>query len=479
MFERAFGIMKVENIPIVRTFASNKKLIKMAVPVFLELILGVAMGYVNQFMLAQIPLASNAVGQANQIANIFIVSFSVLSSSSLILITQLTGSGKTDVAEKIYPLAFYLNLVIGFIVTALVMGLSPVIFPIMKVNENVVPFAIRYQLVSGPSLIFYALNQVFSAYLRANKKMVQPTLISFSTNVVNAGINAIVLWAIPSLTEMDKLTGVALATDASRLVSLLLAVFFFYRHVHASLSWKKLRPFPKELLHKQLAIGLPTAGETLSYNFSQLVLTIIVNASVMPLEQNLRSYLMTFTSIIYLFANGTGIAMQVIEGNLIGEGKKEDAAKLVKDVGIMARTVSFIMSLLITAIAYPVFMALMGPAVNDPLTNVNGLTIQDCGLMAVFCMLIDIVLDQGRATNLVYVKGLETSGDILFPVLSSIFTSWLFTVGASALLCLVFDLGIYGAFIGAALDECVRGILYVIRWHKGGWKKRELVKNLK
>ena len=93
-------------------------------------------------------------------------------------------------------------------------------------------------------------------------------------------------------------------------------------------------------------------------------------------------------------------------------------------------------------------------------------------------MLIDIVLDQGRATNLVYVKGLETAGDISFPVLTSIFTSWALTVGVSALLCIVFKLGIYGAFIGACLDECVRGIIFEIRWKLGKWKNKTLVKNI-
>ena len=99
-------------------------------------------------------------------------------------------------------------------------------------------------------------------------------------------------------------------------------------------------------LKKQLRIGLPTAGETLSYNLSQFVLTIIVNASCSVLDQNLRSYIMTFTSIIYLFANGSGIAMQVIEGNLLGEQDKDKVNKLVSDSGKMAQFVSFIMSII-------------------------------------------------------------------------------------------------------------------------------------
>lgn len=470
--------MEAKSLPVIGAFVRNKAIVRLAVPVFLELILSVAMGYVNQFLLASVPLASNAVGQSNQITNIFVVSFSVLSSSSLILLTQLFGSKKYDEANKVYSLSFYLNLLIGVVVAGVVAGCAFFVFPIMGVASNVVELAKLYQIIVAPSLIFQALTNVFSSFLRANKKMAFPTVVAFLTNIINACVAAIFIFGFPEKDESFKLIGVAVATCTSRLLGLLASFVFFKIATKGSLSIKLLRPFPSGLLKKLLSIGLPTAGETLSYNFSQLVLLIIVNNCVSVLQQNLRSYLITFTSIIYLFANGTGIAMQVVEGSLIGEGKKDEAAQLVKDVGTMARTVSLLMSLLVTAIAYPVFMALMGEAYADPTVNVEGMTLSQIGLTAVYCMLIDIVLDQGRATNLVYVKGLETAGDITFPVTCSILTSWLCTVGVSALLCFVFDLGIYGAFVGAAMDECVRAVMFYVRFGKGGWRKKSLLKGI-
>lgn len=464
---------------IFKIFKRNKDIVKLAVPVFLELILSVAMGYINQFMLAGIPIASNAVSQANQISNIFIVSFSVFSTSSLILITQLKGSGNNELLNKVYSLSFWVNFILGVVVSSLVIGLANPLFRMMQVADNVFSYAVMYQYVSGASIIFLALNQVLSSFLRANKKMTQPMLIAVITNVVDAIGVAITLWAFPdgTLDPIQKMIGVGLSTLISRFVGFILSLVFYVKYVSISLSFKGIRPFPKQLFNRLLTIGLPTAGETLSYNFSQLVLVIIVNFSVSVLMQNLRSYIMTFTSIIYLFASGTATAMQVVEGTLVGEGKKDETERLVKDIGVMARTVSFIMSLLITAIAYFVFYYLMGAAIADP-SYKEGFTQHDVGLVAVYCMLIDIVLDQGRATNLVYVKGLETAGDISFPVLTSIITSWALTVGVSALLCIVFKLGIYGAFIGACLDECVRGIIFEIRWKLGKWKNKTLVKNI-
>ena len=470
--------MRIRELPVFNLFYRNKEVIRLAIPVFIELILGVGINYINQFMFAGVPEATNAIGQVNQIVNIFTVSFSVLATSSLILITQLKGSNNEEGVKKIYPLTIFLNLIIGIIVCLILILIAGFIFDWMKVAPNIIPYAKLYLYITAPSLIFYSLNQAFSSFLRANKRMIQPTIISLLTNVINVVICAIVLWGINGLDIRSKLIGVGLATLISRFISLVVSYIFFKIDVKQTLSLKLLKPFPMAFLKKQLRIGLPTAGETLSYNLSQFVLTIIVNASCSVLDQNLRSYIMTFTSIIYLFASGSGIAMQVIEGNLLGEQDKDKVNKLVRDSGKMAQFVSFIMSIIVLAISYPLFSLLMQPAVSDPTINVNNVTVAYCGLTAVFCLLINVVLEQGRATNLIYVKGLETAGDIAFPVISSILTSWVFTVGVSALLCLVFDLGIYGAFIGACLDEGVRGIGFLIRWKKGGWRNINLLKGI-
>ena len=469
----------MKNLPIFRLFYQNKETIKLALPVFIELILGVSIGYINQFMFAGIPQATNAIGQVNQVTNIFIVSFTVLSSSSLILIAQLKGSNNNEGIKKIYPLTLSINLILGLLICLVLLLISFFIFNLMNVDTQIIPLAKLYLYISAPSLIFYSLNQAYSSFLRANKKMVQPTIISFATNISNIIISAIVIWGIPDLSIEEKIIGVGFATLISRFISFLASYLFFKISIKEKISLKELKPFPWNYLKKQLKIGLPTAGETLSYNLSQFVLAIIVNMSCNVLDQNLRTYIMTFTSIIYLFANGSGIAMQVIEGNLLGQDDKEKASKLVSDTGKMARIVSFIMSIIVLAIAFPVFSALMQSAVDNPTINVNNVDSIYCGLTAVYCLLINVVLEQGRATNLVYVKGLETAGDIAFPVTSSILTSWILTVGVSALLCLVFNLGIYGAFIGACLDECVRGISFYIRWKRGTWKKFNLLRGLK
>lgn len=39
----------------------------------------------------------------------------------------------------------------------------------------------------------------------------------------------------------------------------------------------------------------------------------------------------------------------------------------------------------------------------------------------------------------------------------------------------VMSLGVIGVYIGLAMDECVRGLIMVIRWKKGKWEQKVLV----
>ena len=236
----------MKNLPIFRLFYQNKETIKLALPVFIELILGVLIGYINQFMFAGIPQATNAIGQVNQVTNIFIVSFTVLSSSSLIFITQLKGSNNNEGI----PLTLSINLILGLLVCLLL--ISFFIFNLMNVDTQIIPLAKLYLYISAPSLIFYSLNQAYSSFLRANKKMVQPTIISFATNISNIIISAIVIWGIPDLSIEEKIIGIGFATLISRFISFLAAYLFFKISTKEKISLKELKPFPWNYLKNNL-----------------------------------------------------------------------------------------------------------------------------------------------------------------------------------------------------------------------------------
>ena len=71
---------------------------------------------------------------------------------------------------------------------------------------------------------------------------------------------------------------------------------------------------------------------------------------------------------------------------------------------------------------------------------------------------IDVVLELGRVTNLVYGQALKTSGDAVFPVVIGAVFMYLAAVGGTYFFGLHLGLLAVGAYIGLASDECIRAV---------------------
>ena len=67
-------------------------------------------------------------------------------------------------------------------------------------------------------------------------------------------------------------------------------------------------------------------------------------------------------------------------------------------------------------------------------------------------MFIDIALEAGRVTNLVYGNALKTSGDAVFPVILGAVFMFLCAAGGTYLLGIQLHLAVVGAYIGLTAD---------------------------
>lgn len=90
---------------------------------------------------------------------------------------------------------------------------------------------------------------------------------------------------------------------------------------------------------------------------------------------------------------------------------------------------------------------------------------------------IDIVLEIGRATNLVFGNALKTSGDALFPVIIGAIFMFLCTVCGTYFFGIRLELMVVGAYIALALDECTRAVAMFLRWQSGKWREKGIVQD--
>ena len=88
---------------------------------------------------------------------------------------------------------------------------------------------------------------------------------------------------------------------------------------------------------------------------------------------------------------------------------------------------------------------------------------------------IDVILELGRVTNLVYGNALKTCGDATFPVIMGIIFMFLCAVCGTYFLGIHMNMLVVGCYIALAADECCRGIGMILRWKSGKWKGKGLV----
>ena len=125
---------------------------------------------------------------------------------------------------------------------------------------------------------------------------------------------------------------------------------------------------------------------------------------------------------------------------------------------------------LITATCFSVTFALSGRFIVHIFTDNTQMV-----ALVVKLLVVDIFLEFGRVTNLVYGQALKTSGDALFPVIMGAIFMYLFAVGGTYLLGINMGLLAVGAYIAMAADECARAVGMVLRWKSGKWKSKSLV----
>lgn len=439
---------------------SENNILKLSWPIFIELLLQMLVGNADQIMVGwRDPNGVGAIGNANQIANLLLLVFSVVCTASMILISQYIGAGDTRKVNQTYTVSLLMNVVFGLGVSALlILGCGPV-FRLMGVHDIIFEETCLYMRIIGAGMVLQAVYLTFTAFFRSSQMMKETMLISIFMNCLNIGGNYVLINGLGPIPALG-VAGAALSSGLSRLVGVAVIAVLFRVKFGPVLSFRYLNPFPWEQLRMLLRLGIPTGGESVSYNGSQICIQTVCNHFAAYVV-NTRVYANMFANVTYMFGSALSQAGQVVVARLMGGGGIEETDRQVKRTLVSALAVSGVVSVLLWVFAVPAY----GIFTRDPAVLALAGTI----------MLIEIPLELGRAVNMVVCRALQACGDIRFPITICVIDAWLVGVGGSFLLGVVFDLGLAGLWAAMAADECIRAVLFLIRWRSRAWSKKRLL----
>ncbi|MBR4010577.1 MAG: MATE family efflux transporter [Clostridiales bacterium] len=442
--------------------AINEKtsLMILAGPMFLELFLNTMLNNVDTLMLSHYDeFAVGAVGNANTILFMMNIFFNVIATATTVVVAQYLGAQKFDKMNMIYTLSFVVNLAFGVVLSGAFCLANPLIMQFLRVSPEMHHYSMMYLYIVGGGGFVTAVFNVMLQIVRCNGHTKIGMRVTLAINIINIIGNYLFLYGPLSFLDMG-VEGVAISTVVARFIAVAALLFFFYASRIGRISIRYLRPFPKKLLMKMIKIGLPTAGENLTYNLYQTTLLSFVNGMGND-AVNARAYCNTLISFAMIFSNACAMSTQIITGHLVGAGKSDEAYKRVFKT---LRT-----SMPITVALASINAILCRYTLQLFTSNQNVIAL---GQMI---MLVDIFVEIGRCLNMTFVCSLKAAGAYIFPLLMGILCNWGLGLTTGYAVGVLMGVGVAGIFLGTATDECIRGLIVMFYWYKKKWVGKSVV----
>lgn len=433
-----------------------KSFTKLYIPIALETLCYMLAGMVDTIMLSTVgDSAVGAVGTANTYINVFIIMFHVVSSGMIAVMTQYIGAKRIGVAFQARQLGAVFNMVLGVALSIFLFVFSGLILEIVGVAPLLMDYAKTYLKIVGGFCFLNALIPIFSSYLRAFGYTKQPLIATLVANVVNLCLNAVFLFGLHT-----GVAGVAVATVLSRILNLAIVIVASKILVKAKEDSERLKN--TEVFVQIIKVGLPSALETALYNVAMtLTIRFLNQMDESGFHVTARAYAAQIANFSYCAGAALAQANAIMTGWRIGEGDYEACDKGTKKAAWIGIVVAAGLEIIFVLCA-------------DVLIRIFTQDLEMIRLVKIL-LTIDIVLEVGRVTNLVFGQALKTSGDAIFTTMIGVLFMYLCMVGGTWFFGIHLNLLAVGAYIGLATDECVRAMFMFLRWQSGKWRTKGFI----
>jgi len=441
------------NLPTLPSL-DNKMNIKTIVwPIFIESLVRMSLMTVDVFMLARFSAdAVAAVGLTGHFLFFLIVMFMVVSSGSAILIGQNLGAKNYEDARAYSQSGFLLSIIVSGLVSLLFVFGTKSVVGIYSLEPAVALYAEQYLFIVGSLSVGLSVGILLSTVLRAHGYSKSPMVLQLVSGGINVVGNYLALFP-PFGLPVTGVVGVAFATVFSQVIATLIGLWMIKRH-KINFSIRKSFHWDSKRLVDILKLGIPNAGEALSYNIAQMTIMFFV-AQFGTAALAGTAIAQTLSRFMFVFSMSLGGGSQILAAYLVGQNRQQELKRNVHKYWMVAVAVSF---------SFAAAMALFRE-------QIGGLFSTDVSTQAIISVLLlmALLLEPGRAINLVVIQTLKGTGDVVFPVKMGVLSMWGIGVALAYLFGVHLAWGVVGIWLAVSLDEWTRGVTMIIRWQREKW----------
>lgn len=452
---------------MVKTLSQTKKrgslsMLSLTLPLALEQLFRLLVSSADTFMLSSYSTeAVAAVGMIAQYIFFLNLVFSVIGTGCSIVLAQYLGAQKSkDELNHIAQAGSIMVFGVSLLLTLAVITGTPFLLNCYTLEASVRNYALQYFTIYGGICCFFnAFNLLQGAILRSYGYSGVVMVVSVVANLINVAGNALSLYGWFGL-PVFGVVGVAWASGISMIVSCILCAICIARRSDIAFSLRGLLRVPAESFRLVLSVGVPTAGESLSYNISQISIMAMIS-TLGTYAMSAQVYTQTIVRFVFALALAIGSATQIKAGYYVGAHQSDIAYRKVFRYQLVATACSMILIAFINIVKAPCISLFTKEAEIKSLVST--------------LLIYSVYIEFGRSLNLVYIGALKGAGDIRFPVLYGICSNWGIMVLGSYILGIRMGLGLVGFWLGIGTDETTRGIVMFLRWRSRRWQRHALV----
>lgn len=402
-----------------------------------------------------------AVGLVSQYVFFLTLVFSVIGTGCSIVLAQYIGAQKTK--KELNHIAQSSAVMVGtvcIILMALVFFGTGPLLNCYELEDSVRLYAKQYFIIYGGICCFFnAFSLLQGAILRSYGHTSEAMIVSIIANIINVVGNALSLYGWFGL-PIFGVKGVAWSSGISMIVSCILFAYFIARKEDVEFSLKGITKVPLQSYRLVLSVGVPTAGESLSYNICQIVIMAMIS-TLGTYAMSAQVYTMSILRFVFAVAIAIGQATQIKAGYYVGAKQSDIAYKKIFKYQIIATCCSMFMIVVVN-----IFKRYLIGIFTD---------IPEVFAMVSELLIFSAYMEFGRSLNLIYVGALKGAGDVKFPVGYGIVSMWTIMALGSYIMGIKMGLGLVGFWLGIGSEETTRGIVMFFRWKSKRWQKHALV----
>lgn len=417
----------------------SKQLLRIALPAMAEQFLQMLMGFVDNYLVAQIGLtAVSGVSIANNILAIYQALFIALGAGISSILSRDLAAKKEEQVNQSMADALWLTSIISLLLGLVSIVGNVWLLKVLGTSTIVAQEGGLYLGIVGGGIISLGLLTTMGAIVRVQGYVKLPMGISILTNFLNALFSALSIYIFDF-----GITGVALSTVLSRLVgTLILMQKLPIKAILQKLRWK----VDKQLLE----IVLPAAGERLMMRAGDVVIvTIIVALGSKVVAGNAVGE--TITQFNYLPAMAISVATIIQVASNVKENPRQ-----VRETIKNSFWLSLIMMYGLAGITFLLKTPLLGLFLKDSRALQAGGTVALYSLIGV----------PATAGTLIMTATWQGLGNAKLPFYATSLGMWCIRIGLGYLLGISLNLGLRGVWLATVLDNLFRWLFLTYLYKK-------------